>query len=60
MCCCLSAPPPPLAAVRKIYKTDLKTQIKKIEDFVHDGKYLCCSGEKPAESAKLPAPFQTA
>ena len=46
--------------MRKIYKTDLKTQIKKIEDFVHDGKYLCCSGEKPAESAKLPAPFQTA
>jgi hypothetical protein len=44
-------------AVRKIYLPDLKTTIKKIEDFVDGGQYLCCSGEKPAESSKLPPPF---
>ncbi len=46
-----------LSAIRKIYKVDLKATIKKIEDFTDGGQYLCCSGEKPAEAAKLPPPF---
>jgi hypothetical protein len=34
---------------------DLKHTIKTLEDFEDGGKYLCCGGEKPAETDKLPA-----
>jgi len=47
----------PTGAVRKIYKKNLKTTIKSLEDFEDGGVYLCCGGEKPATMDKLPAVF---
>lgn len=47
----------PTGAVRKIYKKGGKVSVKKLEDFVDGGKYLCCGGEKPAPEDQLPKGF---
>jgi hypothetical protein len=44
--------------VKKIYKSDLKTLIKKLEEFEDGQVYLCCSGEQPAAAERLPAAFK--
>ncbi|RKP19964.1 hypothetical protein ROZALSC1DRAFT_28491 [Rozella allomycis CSF55] len=33
--------------VKKIYKSDLKTRIRSIDEFQDGECYLCCSGEAP-------------
>lgn len=45
----------PTGAVRKIYKSDMRTPVKALTDFEDGAKYLCCGGEKPAELEKSPA-----
>eukprot|EP01135_Chromosphaera_perkinsii_P001586 Nk52_evm56s207 gene=Nk52_evmTU56s207 len=47
----------PTGAVMKIYKPNCKSTIKSLEDLEDGGKYLCCSGEKPAPADKLPTAF---
>jgi len=41
----------PTGAVRKVYKNDLRHQIKSLDDLEDGGRYLACGGEKPIESA---------
>ncbi|RUS14671.1 hypothetical protein BC937DRAFT_93493 [Endogone sp. FLAS-F59071] len=33
--------------VRRIYKSDLKTPVRGLDQFEDGGRYLCCGGESP-------------
>jgi len=44
----------PTGAVRKVYKNDLRHQVKSLDDLEDGARYLACGGEKPIESALPP------